>query len=61
MVPGYNQYHQLYAASAVHTWDEGDPLIQEPDMVGDDEDSQPALRAKYKPIDRAWTVHTPSV
>ena len=30
-------------------------------MVGDDEDDKPTVRAKDKPIDRIWTVHTPSV
>ena len=61
VAPGYNQYQQLCAAVAVHTWDEEYPLTQELDIMGDVVDSQPTVRAKYKPIDRTRKVHTPFV
>ena len=55
MAPGYNHCHQFFAEASFHTWYEEDPLIQEPDMVSDDEDYQPTLRAKDNIIDRTWT------
>ena len=61
MAPGYNHCHQFFAAESFHIWYEEDPLIQEPDMVSDYEDTQPTLRAKYNLVDRTWTGHTPSV
>ena len=59
LVPGYNQYHQFYAALAVHTWDAEDPLVQEPDLFSDVEDTESTERAKDTPIYRTWTVNTP--
>ena len=61
LAPGYNQYHQFCAATAVHTWYEEDLRIQEPDMVSDDEDTQPTVRSKDNLIDRTWIGHIPSV
>ena len=61
ILPGYNRYHQLCAASAFHTWDEDYPLVQVPAMASVDEDTQPTVRSKYKPIDRTFTGHTTSV
>ena len=61
LAPGYNHYHQFRAEAAVHTWDEEDPLIKEPDMVIDNEDNQPTVRDKDKPIYITWTRHTPSI
>ena len=61
LAPGYNQYHQFCAAAEFHTWDEEDPLVQEPAMVSDVEDTEPNMRAKQKPIKITWTRHTPSV
>ena len=55
MAPGYNQYHQSCTESAVHTWDEEDPLIPEPAMVSDDEDAHPTTKCKYDPIEITWT------
>ena len=42
------------------TWDEENPLIQEPDMVSDVGYTQPNVRAKDNPIYITCTVHTPS-
>ena len=61
MVPWYNQYHQLCASEAVQNWNEEDPLVQEPAIVSDVEDTQPTTRSKDKPTDRTWTGHNPSV
>ena len=61
MAPGYNQYHQLCSAVAVHTWDEEDPLIHEPDVVSDDKDTQQTVRSKDNPIGITWTVNNLSV
>ena len=61
MAPGYNHCHQLFAEASFHTWDEEDPLIQEPAMVNDVDDNQRNMIAKENTIDITWTGHTSSV
>ena len=60
MAPGYNQYHKLCTSEEVHTWDEEDPLNQEPDIVGNDDYDQPTVIYKDNSIDITCTGHTQS-